>query len=166
MAEEENNNQSAPEGKGKNKLVIIAVVIVALLAIGGGAAFFLLSGEGDNSSETVEESVDVGDPVYYVNIAQPFLFNVEGEKRGRLVQIKVQLLVRGKDNEDAARHHSPLIESTLLSTFSAATLEQLTTGKGRVQLREQASSDVKASLEKSIGEPIIDRVLFTDFVVQ
>ncbi len=66
-------------------------------------------------------------PAYYVILPQPFIFNVTGDKRDRLVQVKVQLMVRGDSNESTASQHIPLIESTLLQSFGAATVEQLRT---------------------------------------
>ena len=108
MADEE---LEAEAPKGKSKLLIIIIAVVVLLVGGGGAAFFLMgSSEPEQMEETTQQEVVVStDPVSYVNIAQPFLFNVTGDKKDRLVQIKVQLMVRGTDNENLARYHSPLI---------------------------------------------------------
>jgi flagellar FliL protein len=154
--------------KGKSKLLIIIIAVVVLLVGGGGAAFFLMG--SDDAAETQQaaqqEVVTPTDPVAYVNIAQPFLFNVTGDKKDRLVQIKVQLMVRGSENENLARYHSPLIESSLLSTFASATVDQLRTVNGRVELRDKATDDIKASLNRAVGQPVIERVLFTDFVMQ
>lgn len=154
--------------KGKSKLLIIIVVVVVLLLGGGGAAFFLLgSDEPTEEQQAATQEVALpADPVAYVNIPQPFLFNVTGDKKDRLVQIKVQLMVRGSENENLARYHSPLIESSLLSTFASATVEQLRTATGRVELRDKATGDIKASLTRAVGQPVIERVLFTDFVIQ
>jgi flagellar FliL protein len=165
MAVEEVETE-APKGKGK--LIIIIIAVVVLLAGGGGAAFFLMgSDEGAEAEQTTQQQVTTQeDPVAYVNIPQPFLFNVTGDKKDRLVQIKVQLMVRGTENENLARYHSPLIESSLLSTFASATVDQLRTANGRVELREKATDDIKASLNRAVGQPVIERVLFTDFVMQ
>ncbi|EGA67400.1 flagellar basal body-associated protein FliL [Vibrio brasiliensis] len=165
MAVEEVETE-APKGKGK--LIIIIIAVVVLLAGGGGAAFFLMgSDEGAETEQTAQQQVTTPeDPVAYVNIPQPFLFNVTGDKKDRLVQIKVQLMVRGTENENLARYHSPLIESSLLSTFASATVDQLRTANGRVELREKATDDIKASLNRAVGQPVIERVLFTDFVMQ
>ncbi|KJY83786.1 flagellar basal body-associated protein FliL [Vibrio galatheae] len=165
MADEELETE-AP--KGKSKLLIIIIAVVVLLAGGGGAAFFLM-GSDDAAEEQQAITQDAAapvDPVAYVNIPQPFLFNVTGDKKDRLVQIKVQLMVRGSENENLARYHSPLIESTLLSTFASATVDQLRTVNGRVELRDKATDDIKASLNRAVGQPVIERVLFTDFVMQ
>ncbi|WP_070962819.1 flagellar basal body-associated protein FliL [Vibrio sonorensis] len=164
MADEEVESE-AP--KGKSKLLIIIIAVVVLLAVGGGAAFFLLGSDDTEESEEVQQEMMVPtDPVSYVNIAQPFLFNVTGDERDRMVQIKVQLMVRGTENENLARYHSPLVESSLLSTFASATVEQLRTANGRVELRDKATEDIKASLTRAVGQPVIERVLFTDFVIQ
>ncbi|CAH0540834.1 flagellar basal body-associated protein FliL [Vibrio marisflavi] len=165
MADEE---KEAPEGGGgKSKLIIVIAIVVVLIA--GGVGAFLMMGseeEADTEQSEQEQAAAVVNPVAYVNIPQPFLFNVTGDKRDRLVQIKVQLMVRGIDNEDLARYHSPLIESSLLGTFASATVEQLRTANGRVDLRDKATEDIKASLNRAVGKPVIERVLFTDFVIQ
>jgi flagellar FliL protein len=75
-------------------------------------------------------------------------------------------MVRGLDIESLARYHSPLIESTVLSTFASATVDQVRSTTGRVELRDQATIDVQASLSQVAGSPVVERVLFTDFVIQ
>ncbi|WP_194435981.1 flagellar basal body-associated protein FliL [Vibrio fluminensis] len=164
MAEE--ITSEAPKGKGK--LIIIAVAVLVLLIGGGAAAFFLMGSSAEESAMTAapQAAVNPEMPVSYVSIPQPFLFNVTGDKKDRLVQISVQLMVRGIDNENLARYHSPLIESSLLATFASATVEQLRSANGRVELRQKATEDIKASLNSAVGQPVIERVLFTDFVIQ
>ncbi|CAE6909167.1 flagellar basal body-associated protein FliL [Vibrio alginolyticus] len=159
--------EGASKGKGKLLIVIIAV---AILLLGGGAAAYFFMGSDDSALTDSDlqrtQRSSAGTPISYVNLAQPFVFNVTGDSRERLVQIKTQLMVRGSDNEELARYHSPLIESTLLSTFASATIEQLRSPMGRVDLRDRASDDIKAALNAAVGEPVIEKVLFTDFVIQ
>lgn len=162
MAEEQ--VEAPPKSK---KMLIIIIAVVVLLAVGGGAAFFLMgSSDEEKSQEESQTAVMVAEPASYVNIAQPFVFNAGDKKRGRLVQIKVQLMVRGSANEELAKHHSPLIESTLLASLGVATVEQLRTPLGRTELRDQSTEDVKAALSELVGQPVIEKVLFTDFVMQ
>ncbi|MFV0449377.1 MAG: flagellar basal body-associated protein FliL [Vibrio sp.] len=155
------------QSKGKKKLLIIIIAVVVLLLGGGAAFFFMGSGESAQKSDvSVNQTENQVDPVSYVDIAQPFVFNVTGDSRNRVVQIKVQLMVRGSDNDNLARYHSPLIESTLLATFASATVEQLREATGRTELRDKATDDIKAVMTKVVGKPVIERVLFTDFVMQ
>lgn len=167
MAEEDLGTE-AP--KGKKKLLIIIIAAVVLLAGGGGAAFFMMGSGGDEAAADAEQKTEQvaapTNPVSYVNIAQPFVFNVTGDAKDCLVQIKVQLMVRGSENENLARYHSPLVESSLLATFASATVEQLRTPNGRIELRDKATDDIKAALNQAVGKPVIEKVLFTDFVMQ
>ncbi|EGQ7847809.1 TPA: flagellar basal body-associated protein FliL [Vibrio parahaemolyticus] len=167
MAEEQLQGADAP--KGKSKLLIIIIAVVVLLGGGGAAAFFLM-GSDDSAqaaeAESQQTQAAAANPIAYVNLPQPFIFNVTGDSRDRLVQIKAQLMVRGSENEQLARYHSPLVESSLLSTFASATVEQLRSPTGRVELRDRASEDIKAALNAAVGKPVIEKVLFTDFVIQ
>lgn len=161
-------DEQAEAPKSKKKLVIIIVAVVAILAIAGGAAFFLMgsSSSDENSDDLSATQSALPEPALYVNIPQPFLFSAPGKTRNRLVQIKVQIMVRGANNEDLARHHSPLIESSILNTFGSVTVEQLRTPTGRTQLREQAAENIRATMTDLVGQPVIEKVLFTDFVIQ
>ncbi len=164
MAEE---IQTGKAGLNKKLLIIIVAALVLLLSIGSMA--YLLLGSDSSPERTTFASAEpkrMTNPISYVNIAQPFIFNVTGQSRDRVVQIKVQLMVRGSENEELARHHSPLVESTLLSTFASMSVEQLRSANGRVELREQATSDIQVSLSKVVGRPVVEKVLFTDFVIQ
>lgn len=153
--------------KNKKKLIIIITLIVLLLCGGGAAAWFLLAGEP--TAEPTEQEIaalKAKMPVLYLNLPQPFIFNVTGDKRDRLVQLKVQVMIRGSDNETIAKQHTPLVESALLSTFAAATVEQLREPRGRIELREQATRDIQDAFTKITAKPVIEKVLFTDFVMQ
>ncbi|PFG55650.1 flagellar FliL protein [Vibrio sp. ES.051] len=164
MADEQPQGTNAPKGK---LLIIIAVVVILL---GGTVAGVFLIGSDESTQTNVSQQSQAATsnaaPIAYVNLPQAFVFNVTGDRRDRLVQIKAQLMVRGAENEQLARYHSPLVESSLLSTFASATVEQLRSPTGRVELRDRASEDIKAALSAAVGKPVIEKVLFTDFVIQ
>ena len=156
---------------GKKKLIIIAVLAIVLLGGGGAGAWFFLNDSSPTDTAQSGGSDSAAAPAvlesaYYVILPQPFIFNVTGDARDRLVQVKVQLMVRGDSNEEVARQHIPLIESTLLQTFGAATVEQLRTPTGRLELRGQSLAAVQDALLKVSGRQAVERVLFTGFVMQ
>ena len=172
------------EGGGKSKkLVMIIVGALLLVAAGGGAAFFFMGGDdsaqqqqatlGDDSEEaaapaeqaSAEQAVGVGTALY-VAMPRPFVFNVPGSTRDRLVQIKVQLLVRGDAAEEEAKKHIPLIEGALLRTFSSTNADDLSTTAGKEALKVKALQDVQTTMVDITGKKIIERVLFTGFVMQ
>lgn len=161
MAEEE-ETAAAPAGKGK-LFIIIGVVVVVVIAV---AVFFLMGSGDTKEEEVVSQPVATAEPVVYIALSQAFVFNVNSKTKNRIARIKAQLMLRGGKNEELARSHMPLIESTMLISLSVATVEQLRTVNGRAELRDKITEDVKTALNKSIGEPVIERVLFTDFVMQ
>ncbi|PKF62941.1 flagellar basal body-associated protein FliL [Psychromonas sp. psych-6C06] len=178
MAGEENEELSLDEGAtaggGKKKLIIIIVAVVLLLGGGAAAYFLLFSGDSaeasaDQTSEQQTSSEVEGEnsgAASYVAMPRPFVFNVMDGKRDRLVQIKVQLLVRGTTNETLAKKHIPLLEGTLVRIFGAATVGQLRSPEGKDQLREYALKALNESTKKLEGKELIDTVLFTGFVLQ
>lgn len=172
---EETDLEIEEAGGGKKKLIIIIAAVVMIL--GGVAAFFLLSGS-DEPAETLEEETAIAEvpassgaaaetgSALYVAMPRPFVFNVPGASRDRIVQIKVQLLVRGDGNEEIAKKHIPLIEGTLLGVFSTTTADELGTSAGKESLRLTALDKVQAAMEGVEGSKVVERVLFTGFVMQ
>ncbi|EKE75414.1 flagellar basal body-associated protein FliL [Gallaecimonas xiamenensis] len=153
---------------GKKKLIIIIVAALLVLGIGGGVAAWLLSGDtAPAEAETAEAAPAPSEgEALYVALPQPFVFNVPGDKRPRLVQITVQVMVRGQTNEGKVKQHLPLVESVLLQTFSQFSEDQLATSQGRETLRTTAQQAVDDALTQVTGSQVIERVLFTGFIMQ
>jgi len=170
---EDTNLEIEEVSKSKSKLIIIIAAV--LLIVGAVAGYFLLSG-GDEPVETLADDAANGEvaaaptsssatvgSALYVAMPRPFIFNVPGASRDRIVQIKVQLLVRG---DGKAKKHIPLIEGTLLSVFSMTTADELSTSVGKETLRFTALDKVQAAMMDVEGNKVIERVLFTGFVMQ
>jgi flagellar FliL protein len=175
MAEEQENELTLEEetGGGKSKMMIIIIAAVVVILIGAGAAFFLLSGDDEAAPTEAGEAVaeveaapaQLGTAMY-VTMPRPFTFNVPGTTRDRLVQIKVQLMVRGDNNHELAKRHIPLIEGTLLKAFSTANADDLATTAGKDALKIKAVKDVQQAISEVTGAKIVEEVLFTGFVMQ
>ena len=174
MAKEESLElESTEDPKSKKKLFIFAGVgVLVALLIGGGVWLFMGS-----SSEEVPVAADgtvqaeapaTGDiaTASYVPMPRPFLFNLPGPDRARLVEIKVQLMVRGTDDDVLTQKHIPLIEDALLTTFSGADVQKLSTQAGKDELRQLALLSVQNTLQSVTGRKVVEKVLFTGFVMQ
>ncbi len=175
MAEEE---LKIEDGGKKSKMIIIIIVVVVLLAAAGCGAFFFMGGSDepmpedsmeqmtDNAGETAAASGGTTGTALYVAMPRPFVFNAPGLTRDRLVEIKVQLMVRGADNEEKVKIHIPLVEGTLLSVFSTANADDLVTEAGKVTIRGGALKAVQKKMEEITGNQRVEQVLFTGFVMQ
>ena len=175
------------DGGGKKKKMIIIGAVVGVLLLGGGGAFFMMGGEEPPATATAEgaaaspDAAAAGDTkpaeaapggeatvgtALYVGMPRPFVFNVPGASRERLVQIKAQLLVRGQNNEELAKQHIPLIESTMLRTFSKANADDLVTAAGKDTLKAAALKDVQDALVGVANTKVVEDILFSGFVMQ
>ncbi|WP_432453618.1 MULTISPECIES: flagellar basal body-associated protein FliL [unclassified Agarivorans] len=167
---EETELKVEEEGSGSKKKLIIIVAIVAVLVIGGVVGFLLMSGGGDEApaaaTPSEEATSSVTHSALYVGMPRPFVFNIVGDSRDRLVQIKVQLLVRGTVNEELAKLHIPLIEGTLLNVFSSASVDDLSTQQGKDALRENSLVETQKALKEITGKVVVEKILFTGFVMQ
>ncbi|MGI2172749.1 flagellar basal body-associated protein FliL [Shewanella ulleungensis] len=172
MAEELELEDTATGGKKKNKLVLFGGIgLVVLLLAAGGAWFFM----GSDEPAPVASSTDATQPeaeavvsaqADYVGMPRPFLFNLPGVDRARLVEIKVQLMVRGDEDSILTQKHIPLIEDALLTTFSGADVQKLSTQAGKDELRQLALLNVQNTLQPITGKKVVEKVLFTGFVMQ
>lgn len=157
-------------GKNSKKIIIISLVSILVVAAIAGGMWFFYTASTTSQTTVASSSVSTQTPqkmsAYYIVLPDPFIFNVSGKDRDRVLQIKAQLMVRGEVNEALANKHAPLIESVLLQTFAAATVEQLRQPLGREQLRQQALTTVQATMNKMTDTPVVERVLFTGFVMQ
>jgi len=181
MADEKEKELELDNPNKKKKLIIIIAVVVILVAGGvGGFLFFggsddtvsqaevnaeLNSGDGSASSAPASTAVNTGSALY-VPLPRPFRFNVPGAARDRFVEIRVQLLVRGGDNEETTKKHIPLLESTLLGIFSQANADDLATSVGKTSLKQKSLTEVQAVMKDISGQPTVEKVLFTGFVMQ
>ena len=165
------------EGKGGlKKIIMLATVVIVVLVLAAGAYFYFLGSESAEPAGSIETSADPASGqsrpagpegnALYVAMPRPFVFNVPGSARDRLVQIKVQLLVRGSNNETLALRHIPLIEASLLTAFSSANADELITTTGKDALKNKALSDLQQALLEVAGSVVVEEVLFTSFVMQ
>ncbi|ABM00497.1 flagellar basal body-associated protein FliL [Shewanella amazonensis] len=175
MAEEE-SLQLEDTGAKKSKkglFIIIGVVVAALLGVGA----WLFLGSSDPEPVAAEAATEAAGgaaasaesnsrEAFYVAMPRPFLFNLPGQPRSRLVEIKVQLMVRGADDDVLIKKHIPLIEDALLTTFSGGDVQKLSTQAGKDELRQLALLNVQNTLQPVTGRKVVEKVLFTGFVMQ
>ena len=165
------------DGQAKKKKLIIIIGAAVLLAVVAVVAVLMMSGDPAEpvaAEAGAAETAVATDPnaaadkgsALYVSMPRPFIFNVPGASKDRLVQIKVQLLVRGSNNETLAMRHIPLIEGSLLETFSSGNADELVTVAGRDALKNKALSELQQAMVEVVGSVVVDEVLFTGFVMQ
>jgi flagellar FliL protein len=80
--------------------------------------------------------------------------------------VTVEVMTRNNQVEQQIRTHMPVIRNNLVLLFSSQTYEAVSTLEGKEALREEALTVIQKILEEETGDPGIEAVYFTSFVMQ
>lgn len=164
MAEAAEEQGTEDQAKKKSPILLFILAGVLLVAGSVGGTLFFVLGSGDTAEEVVEEELKP-EALYYA-LNPKFQTNYEVNGRQRLFQLAISLVTREQDVIDALVTHAPSIKSKLVILLSGQKFADLQTPEGRESLREQSLAAVQGILDIEIGKPGVEKVLFTDFVMQ
>ncbi len=186
MAEEndsEENTEAEEKPKGNKKKLILFILLVVLLigvSVGGTlvAVKFLapqpepvveLDEDGNPivaEGEEVEEEEKPKLPAIYFPLKPPLIVNYQARGRQRFLQAEITLMSREDDVIEAVEIHMPMIRNSLILLFSGQVYEELQTDEGRELLRQDALLELQTIMQQELGKPGIEKVLFTNLVMQ
>ena len=162
---------AADTGKKKKKILLLAGLGLALLLVAGGLSWLALSLLSDDTpaaeeTASAEPAEPEKVPALYLSLDPPFLANYAVGNRQQYVQVAVAVMARDQATLDGVNTHMPLIRNRLVMLLGGEQFSQLQTDQGREQLREKLLAAIREILEKEIGKPGVEQVLFTNFVMQ
>lgn len=104
----------------------------------------------------------------YVELKPTFVTNFGPTTTPRLMYIKtdVALRVQGQDGVIAADHHLPALRNALVLLLSRQSESAVVTGEAREHVRQKALEELRTIIESEEGMPLIEDLLFTNFIVQ
>ena len=165
MADEQDDGENG--GKSSKKLLIIGLLGVVVLGLAGaGVWFFLLAGDTADVSEAEVVTTPVLGPVQYVDLSPAFIVNFPHRGRQRFMQATISVMGRDAEAMAAVTQHMPAIRHNLINLMSTQLVLVFENPAGIEALRRQATEEVKQVLQREIGRPGIEEVLFTSFVMQ
>lgn len=170
-----------PGSGAKKKLIMLLVLVLLLLmSVGGYGAYAYLqhawpfeATEGASATDIAggaagaagAAAVDMSDQ--YIRFDSAFTFNLPGKtKRGHMVQVEVVLVVYGAQNAALAQQHVPLISATISEICSQQDFESLASPSGRQRFKRLLLDGVRTKLTGVVNQPLVEQVLFTNFVMQ
>jgi flagellar FliL protein len=167
MAEPEEETAAAPKRSG---LKIALIIIIPLLLISSTVAGLyvggVFGGGAGADEEHGEEEKDVLAPAMYIPLDPAFVVNFAESNRARFLQVTVEVMTRNPQVEEHIRTHMPVIRNNLVLLLSSQTYEGVSTLEGKEALREEALTVIQKILEEETGDPGIEAVYFTSFVMQ
>ena len=137
-----------------------ALVVIVTLYISGvfpGNNDLVDYGDGSNGSTL---------PAVYLPIKPTFVVNFAGQGNARFLQITVEVMSRSPDVLEQVGIHIPVIRNNLNMLFSDQQYDNISTLEGKETLREKALKVIQRILEEETGNPGIEAVYFTSFVMQ
>lgn len=149
---------------GRMKLVIIIMVTVLVTMAAAGGAWYLLAG-GEPAAEAQPAAV-AKLPHVYRALEPALIGNIDGPGRVRFVQVEVVMATRDPKVLAAVDAHTPVIRNDLIMLLSGKTYEQLNTAEGKETTRQEMLETIRSVLEDRTGNPGIESIYFTSFVMQ
>lgn len=167
---EAGKNQEKPKS-GKKKLILLGAALLGIVAISVGATVAALKILGPAPAPLEAEVADPNAPppqpaaIYYpLKPAIMVTFTVRG--RQRFLQTELTFMLRDGTVVSAIELHQPMIRNALIMLIGGQSFEELQTAEGKELLRQNCLQEIQRLLQKEIGKPGIEQVLFTDFVMQ
>jgi flagellar protein FliL len=168
--EAQEKTEEAGKAKGGSRKLIIIIVLITLLAIGAaaGVTWYLLgSSPADESvAEAPGPEVPVKGPAEYYKFRQPIIVTFNVGNRQRFLQVHISLLIRQAGVYDGLELHLPVIQNRLLNVFADKDFMAIQTNEGRIAIQEEAREVINAVLSEQKIEGEIEKVLFTNLVMQ
>jgi flagellar FliL protein len=149
--------EQAPK-KLKLKLIIIGVVVLLI----GAGGFFGYSkykkGKAANAETNKTGKVSIICPL------KSFVVNLQ-DKKGfgkRYLKVTMQLEVGKEEDKLLIGNNNPQIRDTILLLLSSQTLKEINTMEGKLELKQA----LLLRMKQILGDGVVRRIYFTEFVVQ
>ncbi|WP_428241221.1 flagellar basal body-associated FliL family protein [Gynuella sp.] len=103
----------------------------------------------------------------FVDLQPAFIVNYNDGKR--LHYLKVEVTLQTTDDEMASSeitYHADYLRHQLIMLLSKQKADDFSTIEGKEKVKEEALTGLQEVMIQETGKPMIDKVLFTSFVVQ
>lgn len=125
-------------------------------------------GHGDGEA-SLEEAMAGPPEVGYYTLEPDFTTNLAGVgHRGRLhyLRIKVVIMLRDNNDLDEVKKRDPLIRDAIITIINMRSWEDATTPEGRQSIRQECINKVTEIIDSKMAKPVIQDVLFTNYLYQ
>lgn len=152
----------------KKRLIIIGGISVLIVAIAASVSVFLYmrnsSGDGDTAEAGVEKKEEAAGAKKTLAIypLEPFIVNIHDGTELRYLKVKLEFEISSPTAKEEIDPFQAPLRDAILVLLSGKNLEDITGTDGKNKLR----GEVMATVTKVVPPGKINRVYFTDFVVQ
>lgn len=166
------------------QVMIMAAALIVVVAISVGSTMLLTGGKSDGSEEDAEEMVAEessgkdekkkkkkkkkgakGESTYF-NMEPAFVVNFADKTGLRYLQITMEVLVSDPLVIEEIKKHKPIIRNNIVLLLSSLTYDVISTREGKQKIRTDVLKEMQKVMQEKTGEPGVEAVYFTSFVVQ
>lgn len=180
MAKDDQAAVETEGGGGGNKKLFIIIGAAVAVAVILGAVVFMLVGKGDKNKGKEEAKVEAkteakaeagghgGEAGGKEGAAgnmyplEPFIVNIYDGQELRYLKVKIEMEMVGAGVKPEIDARLAPIRDSILVLLSSKTLQDVQDVQGKNQLKEE----IMGAINKTIPPGKVDKVYFTDFVVQ
>lgn len=160
------------------KMALIALGVVAIIATNVGITLMLAQKDSiEEEVSTKSTAVQGGDEAsvadeteqqiaLYQKLEPTFVVNFQAEESLRFLQVTVELMARDEKVIAAVEQHMPVIRNNLIILFSSQDFTTISTRVGKERIRAQVLAEIQKILKEKTGQPGVEEVYFTSFVMQ
>ena len=128
-------------------LILLLVTSTATFASGGGG------GGGGGSSP-------------FITLSPPIIVNIMDGQRIRHMQVIIDIKLSDQKKANKIDLHRGPIRHELILMLSSQDAGTISSAQGKEQLRKDALAAVQKVMQDLEGEPIIEALYFTNFIIQ
>jgi flagellar FliL protein len=161
----EAQGEAAP-AKKKSKLPLILALLVVVGGGGAGGWFFLSAPSGEAEEAAAEEQHEEHKEPFYFTLADNLVVNFRAGSGARYLQVGIDLMTYDKDGAHTLEQHAPVLKSNLILLLSDQSQDSLLSREGKEALRTAALQEVRQTMTKLHGSPVVESIYFTSFVMQ
>ena len=156
--EVKNTEEIQTPKKSKLKLIIIASIVL-LIGAGGFFGYKMF-----NKHSEVKAATQKNAKVSIICPMKSFVVNLL-DKRGvgrRYLKVTIEIEVGKETDKQLIESNDPQLRDTILLLLSNQTLSEINTMEGKLALKQELLS----RMVQILGEGVVRRIYFTEFVVQ
>jgi len=150
--------EAQPPPQSKLKLIVLASTVL-LLGVGGFFGWKWYAGR-----KVASETTQKPEEMTIVYPLKSFIVNL-ADKKGvgkRYLKLTLEVEVAGEEQRALVNHKIPQLRDTILLMLSSRTIAEITSMEAKLELKQV----LLARMNSAIGKNVIQRLYFTEFVVQ
>jgi len=134
------------------RLLVMLVMLTALIS--------------PTTSVSSEEQAGGPPPQFYLKLDPALVVNIEDADIIRFLQVDTQLQFAAQESQAMIEKHLPAIRHEMVMLLSGQPAVEIKTAAGKEKLRTSALLAVQKVMQENTGNPVVDALYFTTFVIQ